>query len=211
MVKCLLAIWCSCLLSGIPAVARDYTEQEGVAAWNTLKTRTVNGDSFREICDLLQDIARTNIALSYRILSEYTPMVQATGNREWVHILLMGWAKAKESLDYFAEADSLYRQARENARRAGNTRFYDEKLVGTVLLYAEWGREDSLGKYAVMGEAAARQANDKESLSFIYTFRSLTHPDDTAAMGRSLRQAMVLASTLTDKNALFTARDKSSN
>jgi signal transduction histidine kinase len=206
MVKCLLVLWCCCLLLGVHAVARDYTEQEGVAAWNTLKTRPVNEDSFRDICDLLQDIARTNIALSYRILSEYTTMVQATGNRGWAHILLMGWAKAKESLDYFGEADSLYRQARENALAAGNTRFYDEALVGTVLLYAEWGREDSLGKYAAMGESAARHADDRESLSFIYTFRSLTHPNDTAAMGRSLRRAMELASTLTDKNALFTAR-----
>ena len=201
---CLICFYCTLLGGGI--LANDYTEQEGREAWNKLKDQPVTEGSFRAVCDLLQDIGKTNINLSYRILAEYVPIVEATGDRARVHVLLMGWAKAKESLDYFGEADSLYRQARANADAAGNSRFYDEALVGTVLLYAEWGKEDSLEKYAAIGEASARKADDKENLSFIYTFRALTHPDDTAAMGRSLQHAMELAGALSDKNALFTAR-----
>ncbi|MDP4151537.1 MAG: ATP-binding protein [Bacteroidota bacterium] len=201
-----LTIGCSVWLS-IGALAGEDPEQQAMDEWTRLKGLPVTEGRFHEVCDLLQGIGRTNINLSYRILAEYAPIVRATGNREWLHVLLMGWAKAKESLDYFAEADSLYRAARENAIAAtGNPRLYNESLVGTVLLYAEWGRQDSLEKYAAMGETAAQRTKDRENLSFIYTFRAVSHPGDTAGMGRLLRQAIDLAATLPDKNALFTAR-----
>ena len=160
--------------------------------------------NFHAICDLLQDIARTDINLSYSILSEYTPMVERTGNKAWVHILLMGWAKARESLTNFAEAEQLYGQARANA--VGDKRRYDEALVGTVLLYAEWDKPDSLDKYVRSGKAAAAAAGDNENLSFLYTFGASAHMTDTAAMGRDLETAIGLAKDLPNSNALFTAR-----
>ena len=159
--------------------------------------------NFRAICDLLQDIGRTDIQLSYSILAEYVPMVRAAGHRDWVHILLMGWAKAKESLTDFADAEALYREARENA--AGDDRRYDEALVGTVLLYAEWGRVDSLRYYERIGKAAAARARDRENLSFLYTFGAVADASDSIAMGQGLRKAMELARDLPNKNALFTA------
>jgi signal transduction histidine kinase len=149
-------------------------------------------------------VGKTNIRISYDILTEYVPMVRATGNRQRLHILLMGWAKAHESLTDFAEAESLYRQARDNA--AGDGRRYDEALVGTVLLYAEWGRADSLEAYVTAGKEAAARNNDKENLSFLYTFGTGANMADTAAMGKGLRTAMELAENLPNKNALFTAR-----
>ncbi len=160
--------------------------------------------NFHAICDLLQDIAKTDIDQAYSILSEYTPMVKRTGNKAWVHILLMGWAKARESLTNFPEAEQLYAAARSNA--AGDARHYDEALVGTVLLYAEWGKPDSLDKYVRVGKAAAGSAGDKENLSFLYTFGAMAQVADTAAMGRDLRTAMTLARDLPNRNALFTAR-----
>jgi len=77
--------------------------------------------------------------------------------------------------------------------------------VGTVLLYADWGRADSLAWYVRMGTAIAGRAWDRENLSFLYTFGSLADIHDTAAMGRGLRKAMELARELPNKNALFTA------
>lgn len=159
--------------------------------------------NFRAICDLLQDIGKTNIQLSYSILAEYVPQVRATGRREWVHILLMGWAKAKESLTDFSDAEALYREARANA--VGDDRRYDEALVGTVLLYAEWGRMDSLRYYERMGKTAASRAGDRENLAFLYTFGALADMNDTASMGQGLQKAIELARDLPNKNALFTA------
>jgi len=115
----------------------------------------------------------------------------------------MGWAKAKESLTDFADAEGLYRAARENAM--GDQRRYDEALVGTVLLYAEWGKPDSLAKYVRMGKAATLLADDRENASFIYTFGALADMHDTAAMGQGLRKAIDMARGLPNKNALFTA------
>lgn len=202
MLKLLLCAAVCIMTIGI--LANDYTGQQGLDAWVRWKAAPVTESNFRAVCDLIQDIGKNNINLSYRILGEYLPMVKATGNRDQVHVLLMSWAKAKESLKALEEAEPLYRQTRENA--AGNPRHYDEALVGTVLLYAEWGRLDSLDKYAALGKQAAAKAGDNESLSFIYTFSSLAHLNDTAAMGRSLQEAIRLATGLPDKNALFTAR-----
>ena len=193
-----------CLLYWEGLLADTYTEQQGKEAWDRLKGEPLTENNFHLVCDLMQDVGATHIGLSYRILAEYLPMVKATGNKTWVHVLLMGWAKAKESTGYFAEADTLYRKARANA--AGSPRLYDESLVGTVLMYAEWGNMDSLRKYAEAGEKASAASGDKESLSLIYTFRSIANSSDTAYMRASLQKAMDLAVGLSDKNAWFTAR-----
>ena len=192
-----------CLMNGA-ALAGDYTGQEGREAWAQLKAKPITESNFRAVCDLLQDIGKNNINLSYEILSEYVPMVKKTGDKDRLHILLMGWAKAKESLIYFEDAEALYRQARENS--AGNARHTNEALVGTVLLYSEWGRPDSVKKYASLGKEAAERSGDRESLSFIYTFGYTSLRGDTALTGRSLKKAIELAEGLPDKNALFTAR-----
>ncbi len=202
---------------GPGAHAGDPTDAQAKAAWEDLKRRPVDEANFRAVCDLLQDIARTDIELSYRLLAEYEPMVRATHNRGWLHILLMGWAKAKESLGSTADAEGLYAAARANAARgvdgdgvaslsAGDARRYDEALVGTVLLYAEWGKPDSLQKYVALGKTAATAAGDTENLSFLYTFGALGNMADTAAMGQGLRKAMSLAAELPNKNAYFTAK-----
>ncbi|HVU53923.1 MAG TPA: ATP-binding protein [Puia sp.] len=198
---CALIIFCLIIRT---AHAADYTEQQAREAWAQWKTKPVTESSFRAVCDLIQDVGKNNIQLGYQILAEYLPIVKATGSKDRVHVLLMGWAKAKESLTAFDDAEKLYRQARENA--LGNPRYYDEALTGTVLLYADWGKMDSLDKYAQLGKQAATAAGDKENLSFIYTFSSLAHLTDTVALGSSLLEAIRLADSLPDKNALFTAR-----
>src|SRR5450755_2233907 len=138
--------------------ADTYTEQQGKEAWDRLKGQPLTENNFHRVCDLMQDIGSTHLDLSYRILAEYLPVIRATGNKGWVHVLLMGWAKAKESTGYFAEAEGLYLKARENA--AGVPRLYDESLVATVLMYAEWGNLDSLKKYADTGEKEAAASGD---------------------------------------------------
>jgi signal transduction histidine kinase len=198
-----LSIGC-CLLMRSAALATDYTDQEAWAAWDHWKQQPVTESNFLAICDLLQDIGRSNIQISYKILAEYTPMVRKTGNKRWTHILLMGWARAKESLVSYADAESLYQKALENA--AGDGRRYDEVLVGLSLMYAEWGRTDSLNKYDSIGKRMAARVGDVENLSFLYTFGAMGHLSDTAALGRDLLEAMRLAAGLRDKNALFTAR-----
>src|ERR1700759_2971967 len=75
----------------VSALAGDYTEQEAHAAWDHWKGQPVTESNFRAICDLVQDIARNHIDISYEILSEYVPVVRKTGNKAWVHILLMSW------------------------------------------------------------------------------------------------------------------------
>jgi tetratricopeptide (TPR) repeat protein len=191
-------VWC------VPVLATDYTDQEARAAWEHWKRQPVTESNFLAICDLMQDIGKTNIHISYEILSEYVPMVRKTGNRKWVHILLMGWARAKEALVGFEDAETLYRQALDNA--TGDARRYDEVLVGLSLMYAEWGKTDSVDKYDSIGKRSAAGAGDMENLSFLYTFGAVGHMSDTAKVGRELAMAMRLADGLPDKNALFTAR-----
>jgi signal transduction histidine kinase len=193
-----------CLLVASTAVAEDYTDQEARAAWAHWKQQSLTESNFHAICDLLQDIGKTNINISYEILSEYVPTVEKKGNREWTHILLMGWARVKESLVNFQDAETLYRQALDNA--AGDSRRYDEVMVGLSLMYAEWGRTDSLDKYVALGKRSAARSGDMENLSFLYTFGAMGHLADTAAVGQGLMEAMRLAAGLTDKNPLFTAR-----
>jgi signal transduction histidine kinase len=204
MLKSFVVWFGLCFLLSRPAAAADYTDQEAKAAWEHWKRQPVTESNFLAICDLMQDIAKTNIGISYGILSEYVPMVERTGNRQWVHVLLMGWARAKEALLSFGEAEVLYRRALTNA--AGDVRRYDEVMVGLSLMYAEWGKTDSLDKYDSLGKRSAARAGDMENLSFLYTFGAVGHITDTAALGRDLRMAAQLATGLANKNALFTAR-----
>jgi signal transduction histidine kinase len=204
MLKLLLCTLAAACLMTSGTQANDYTEEQGHAAWARWKKQPVTESNFQAVCNLIQDIGKNNIGFAYQILGEYLSMVRATGNKDEAHVLLMSWAKAKESLKAFADAEKLYQQARDNAK--DDPRHYDEAIVGTLLLYADWGRLDSLDKYTALGKASAAKAGDPESLSFIYTFSSLAYLTDTVAMGRNLQEAIRLATGLPDKNALFTAR-----
>src|ERR1700722_7259383 len=186
MLKCFV-LWVGLsFVSCLPVRAADYTDQEARAAWEHWKRKPITESNFLAICDLLQDIGKSNIQISYEILSEYVPMVRKTGNREWVHILIMGWARAKEALVNYQDAESLYRQALENS--AGDVRRYDEVMVGLSLMFAEWGKADSLAKYDSIGKGSAARAGDRENLSFLYTFGAVV-ATDTAVMGRDLLTA----------------------
>lgn len=184
--------------------SRTYTNEEAKSAWAQLEGKKISEKNFKEACDLIQDVGQTNLNLAYQFLTEYFSVVKTTGNKQWLHVLLMNWARAKESLTAFDEADSLYRLARTNA--IGHVKNYDEALVSTVLMYLEWGKGDSLEKYLKLGENSCRQNNDDESLSFIYTFKGLANMDDTASFRKYLDSAIVLAQKIADKNALFTAK-----
>jgi signal transduction histidine kinase len=186
------------------ANAKSYTDDEAKTEWASLKKKSVTEEIFRQACDLIQDVGQTNLNLAYQFIAEYYSIIKTTGNKQWLHVLLMNWAKAKESLTAFDEADSLYRLARENA--SANAKNYDEALVGTVLMYLEWGRGDSLGKYLLLGEKECRENNDKENLSFIYTFKGLSDMQDTASLRKNIDSAILLGENLPNKNALFTAK-----
>jgi len=202
--KSLPLMLCSILLLHLNFVfAQAYTEKQAYADWEQLKKKPINEENFRAACDLMQKIGKTNLDISYDMLSQYVPIVKSTSNRRWVHILLMGWAKAKESFGFFEEAQQLYRRARENALY--DKRSYNESLVGTVLMHLEWGKKDSLEKYLALGHKACKESNDTENLSFIYTFRAMADQQDTAAMRKNLDTAMSLSAALPDKNAFFTA------
>ncbi|HLK30795.1 MAG TPA: ATP-binding protein [Puia sp.] len=204
MPKLLLSCWFLVLLFCNTANAKSYTDDEAKSEWANLQKKTITDETFRQACDLIQDVGQTNLNLAYQFLAEYYSIVKTTGNKQWAHVLLMNWAKAKESLTAFEEADSLYRLAREDA--SDNAKNYDETLVGTVLMYLEWGRGDSLEKYLSLGEKECRGNNDKENLSFIYTFKGLSNMEDTASLRKYLDSAILLAENLPDKNALFTAK-----
>jgi signal transduction histidine kinase len=192
------------LLTAAVLQAQGPPESTDRAAWERLQRLPLSESTFRAACDMLQATGKNNPALGYELLARYVARVRTSGNRPWLHVLLMGWARAKSSMILSNEADSLYRLARQNA--GPGTRAYREALVGTVLLYGEWNKTDSLEKYLVLGERECRRAGDRENLSFLYTFRAVSHPRDTAAMRRLLGEAARLAAPLPDKNALFTAR-----
>jgi hypothetical protein len=101
MLKSIVLWFGCCCWATSTALAGDYTEEEARAAWAHWKHQPLTESNFLAICDLLQDIGKNNINISYEILSEYEPVVRKAGNKAWTHILLMGWAKAKESLAYF--------------------------------------------------------------------------------------------------------------
>lgn len=198
-----IGIFCF-LLKTESCFAAGYTPETGRAAWKKMKTQRVTEQSFREICDLIQDIGKNNIAVSYEILAEYVPIIQKTGDKRKSHILLMSWAKAKESLHFFEEAEKLYAKARNNAYGTGQ--MYREAVANTVLLYGEWTKPDSMKKYIVLGEKECLRSGDRENLSFIYTFKALSNMADTAFMHQNLSKAISIARGLKNKNALFIAR-----
>jgi signal transduction histidine kinase len=204
MRKLLFLMLCCTILAGVKCFARTYTEAEAHDAWNSLKKEPLNEKNFHTACDLIQDIGQTNITISYEILAEYLPVIKTSGNTEWAHVLLMSWARAKESLTAFDEADSLYSLARKNA--FNNPRNFDESIVATILMYLEWGKTDSLGKYLALGEKICKENNDNENLSFVYTFKALSDMEDTGAMRKYFDSAVKLAQNIPDKNALFTAK-----
>jgi signal transduction histidine kinase len=186
--------------------ARTYTDAEGKAAWARLQRQAITEATFRETCDLIQDMGQTNLPLAYKWLAEYVPRVKKTGNRRWTHILLINWGKAKESLNHFDEAEPLFQQARLNAQPV--PQLYCHALTYTVQLYYSWGKRDSLARYLAIGEKAARIAHDRETLSLLRTLRAASHnragsPD---SMCTDFNEAIRLATGLPNKNALFMAR-----
>jgi len=185
-------------------LAQTYPGIRDSISWEQLKNEPVSEKSFRATCDLMQHIAKTDMDRSYKIFTAYLPKVKASGIHRWVHILLMAWARARESLNYFADAENLFRQARENAMN--DPALYRESLVGTILLYLEWNKKDSLNKYLSMSEAACLTARDSENLSFAYTFKAMSQLNKADTMAYYLDRAISLAKNLPDKNALFTAR-----
>ncbi|HVZ98127.1 MAG TPA: ATP-binding protein [Chitinophagaceae bacterium] len=184
--------------------AQKQSESESLSQWNTLQQQPLNEVSFRKACDLMQQIAKTDFSKSYALFTGYLAKIKTTHNQRWAHILLMGWARAKESLNFFKDAESLFQQARENA--ASNPAYYRESLVGTLLLYLEWGKKDSLEKYIALSEKDCLAARDSEDLSFTYTFKAMSRLNNQDSMKYYLTKAIQLSGQLPDKNALFTAK-----
>ena len=203
-----LYINCLCLalfvVDAVPAQTRN--ESEIRADWKIFQRKPLTEKSFREACDLIQDTGKTNLNLSYEWLAEYVPRVQKAGKWEWAHMLLMAWGRAKESFGIFEEAAKLQQRALQNA--PPNSQQYREVLVSSVLMYSHWNKVDSCVKYLALGEAAAKAANDRENLSFLYTFHAAgrTPPNDFKSRENYYRQAIQLAEGLKNKNAEFTAR-----
>jgi signal transduction histidine kinase len=184
--------------------AQNSAETANLAKWNKLMKEPITEQSFRSACDLMQVIAKTDVNKSYELFTQYLPRIESTNNHWWLHVLLMAWGHAEESLDYFTKAEILYSHARANAE--GHPHLYRESLVGTILLYLEWGKKDSLDKYIRISEAECRKSNDPENLSFTYTFKAMAGLDNRVTMDYYLKKAIQLAKNLPDKNALFTAR-----
>lgn len=172
--------------------------------WKRLLQQPVSEQNFREACDLMQKTGRTDLKKSYEMLNAYVSKVKPTGNRRQLHILLMGWARAKESTGYFDDAEKLYYKVLSNTNE--QELYYREALVYMILMYGEWGKIDSLDKYVAIGQRLCTNAGDKENLSFIYGFKAMTRFADTASMREHFEKAISLANDLPDKNALFTAR-----
>lgn len=80
-----------CMLVSLATTSRAtaYTEAEGRAAWTRLQRQPITEATFRQTCDLIQDIGQTNLPLAYDLLAQYLPVVEKTGNRRWTHILLI--------------------------------------------------------------------------------------------------------------------------
>lgn len=186
--------------------AQPPTDPEARTAWAAIQRQPLTETTFRQACDLIQDVGQTNLPMAYGWLAQYVATVRKTGNRRWLHILLINWGKAKESLNQYAEADSLFRLARQNARP--NARFYADALTYTVQLYFDWDKPDSLSRYLMLGERAARVAHDRENLSLLRSIRaaSRSRTGQREAMRADFDEAIRLATGLPDKNALFIAR-----
>ena len=206
MKRLYLTCLCANLLVISFVAAQTVTEAETRADWKALQRQPLTEQSFREACDLIQDTGKTNLNLSYEWLTEYVPRMQKAGKWEWAHMLLMAWARAKESVGFFEESAKLHPRALQNAPQSSPQ--HREALVGSVLMYSHWSKVDSCVKYLALGEAAAKAANDRENLSFLYTFHaaSRTPPNDFKSRENYYRQAIQLAEGLKNKNAEFTAR-----
>ncbi len=198
VICCLTCFWMN------TGFAQNSAETAELAKWKKLMEEPITDQSFRSACDLMQAIAKTDIDKSYKLFIRYLPRIESAHNQWWLHVLLMGWGRAEESLDYFGKAEVLYRQARANAE--SHPLFYRETLVGAILLYLEWDKKDSLQKYLRISETECRKSNDLENLSFTYTFKAMANLDNRDTMDYYLTKAIQLAKNLPDKNALFTAR-----
>lgn len=152
-------------------------------------------------------MGQTDISLAYDLLAQYLSRVQKSGNRRWAHIWLINAGKGYESLNHYPEADSIFRMARQNARQT-NPKAYCDALTYTVQLYFDWDKPDSLTKYLHLGEQAARAARDRETLSFLRTYRAASHirAGQRDAMRADYDEAIRLAAGLPNKNALFMAQ-----
>ncbi len=193
-------------LSSYHTIAQTLSDTEAKATWNELQKQPLTAQSFRKACDLIQDTGKSNLNLSYAWLKDYIPKVQAAGQWQWAHMLLMAWARAKESFGVFDESGILYQKTLRNAPL--NSEQYREALVGLVFLYNHWEKTDSSAKYLALGEASAKAANDRENLAFFYTLHAAYHipPNDVKSRENFYRQAIKLTEGLKDKNAEFTAR-----
>lgn len=204
MLKFLSVIYCVVYFWMNTGFAQNTAEVPDLAKWKRLMKEPVTEQTFRSACDLMQAIAKTDFKKSYDLFIKYLPRIEATHNHWWLHVLLIGWGHAEESLEYFSKAEVLYRRARAND--LDQPHLYRETVVSTVLLYLEWGKKDSLQKYLQISEAECRKANDAENLSFTYTFKAMANLDNRDTMEYYLTRAIQLAKSLPDKNALFTAR-----
>lgn len=200
-----LLLWTLLLL--LPATnGWAQTNTDEPAAWASLQRQPLTEATFRQRCDLIQDLGQTNLNLAYKRLADLVALVRKTGNQRWLHILLINWGKANESLNHYPEADSLFRVARQNAKT--NPRFYADALTYTIQLYFDWDKPDSLAHYLALGEAVAKQANDRENLSLQRSIRaaSKSRTGDRQAMLADFDEAIRLATGLPNKNALFIAK-----
>ena len=115
---------CSILLLHNDVIfSQAYTEKQAYADWAVLNSKPLTEENFRAACDLMQKIGKTNLEVSYKILAEYVPLVKATGNRQWVHILLMGWAKVKGSFGFL-------KTRKNSTSRHGTTQYLT--IAGTM-------------------------------------------------------------------------------
>lgn len=195
----LLSVW-------VIAQPRTYTIAESQAAWNRLQRQPITEATFRQACDLIQDIGQTNLQVAYDLLAQYVPKVRKMGNQKWLHILLINWGKGYESLSHFSEAEPIFREARQNAK--SDPLLFGQAIVYTTLLYLDWEKSDSIAHYIAIGEKIARRVNDRETLSFLHTFRALSNlrKGQPEIVLRDFNEAIRLATGLPDKNALFMAQ-----
>ncbi len=191
-------------VAGMPA---GYAQQTAAlpAEWLRLRQQPVTETTFRQTCDYLQDLGQQNLPLAFTLLARYESRIRKTNNRRWLHILLIHQGKGYESLNRLAEAEPIFRKARQNA--APDPQLYSDALTYTVQLYMDWEKPDSVERYLPLGLRIARQLKNPENLAFLQTFRALTwqrkgNPDAMrAAFGEAIRTARLLS----DKNALFMA------
>ncbi|PZR27726.1 MAG: hypothetical protein DI535_09075 [Citrobacter freundii] len=164
----------------------------------------VTDERFRTTCDLAQSAALLNLDSGYRIIQQYLPRVKAGSSEQF--ILLMGWAKAETALGGYATADSVYRLIRNTW--SSDSREYRESCVAAILLWTEYEKLDSVKHYFPVWKTFAEKANDHETLSFLYCFRTMGFylQNQQDSMQLYFNEAIRLATPLANKNALFTAK-----